>query len=101
MGHTIRSRLFTWDKYTQPEHKKSKTKLPSKVHRDHSLSKSPKKNYSQEHKDHDSGSKEEYGPDGLVSIKDLKDVIATKNDKFISSFIFAQLDSGKTGLVSK
>ena len=45
--------------------------------------------------------KESFGPDGLVSIKDLKDVIATKDDKFISSYIFAQLDIDKIGLISK
>ena len=33
MCHTIRDRLFNWDKYTQPEHKKSKPKIKSKAHR--------------------------------------------------------------------
>ena len=36
-----------------------------------------------------------------MSIKDLKDVIATRDDKFIASYIFAQLDSDKVGMISK
>lgn len=36
-----------------------------------------------------------------MSVKDLKDVIATKDDKFISSYIFTQLDSDKVGFISK
>lgn len=44
MGHTIRDNLFTWDKYTQPiTHHKSKPKLKSKAHKNHSFSKSPTK----------------------------------------------------------
>lgn len=42
-----------------------------------------------------------YGADGLVSIKDLSDVIAKKDDKFISAYIFTQIDRNKVGLISK
>jgi hypothetical protein len=37
----------------------------------------------------------------LASVKDIKDVIATKDDKFIASYIFAQIDTGKIGHISK
>jgi hypothetical protein len=36
-----------------------------------------------------------------MSVKDIKDVLATKDDKFIAGYIFAQIDGGKSGLVSK
>ena len=41
MGHTIREKLFTWDKYIQPGHSKSKSKIKPRVARsparDHSF----------------------------------------------------------------
>jgi hypothetical protein len=37
----------------------------------------------------------------LASVKDIKDVISTKDDKFIAAYIFAQIDKGKIGLISK
>lgn len=42
-----------------------------------------------------------YGPDGLESVKDIRDIIAKKDDKFIASYIFAQVDKGKVGFISK
>jgi hypothetical protein len=37
----------------------------------------------------------------LASVKDIKDVIAKKDDKFIASYIFTQIDTQKIGLISK